>query len=63
MVVEHGKKRLFYTGDINTRESLLRQADLNLDPIDLLIIESTYSQTEQTPREQSESELLNLLMK
>jgi putative mRNA 3-end processing factor len=59
VVVEHGKKRLFYTGDINTRGSkLLRQADLNLDPIDLLIIESTYSQTEQTPREQSESELL-----
>ena len=59
VVVEHGKKRLFYTGDINTRGSkLLRQADLNLDPIDLLIIESTYSQTEQTPREQSEAELL-----
>ena len=59
VVVKHGKKRLFYTGDINTRGSkLLRQADLNLDPIDLLIIESTYSQTEQTPREQSESELL-----
>lgn len=59
VVVEHEKKRLFYTGDINTRGSkLLRQADLNLDPIDLLIIESTYSQTEQTPREQSESELL-----
>ena len=59
VVVEHDKKRLFYTGDINTRGSkLLRQADLNLDPIDLLIIESTYSQTEQTPREQSESELL-----
>ncbi|MGA8106116.1 MAG: MBL fold metallo-hydrolase [Nitrososphaeraceae archaeon] len=59
VVVEHEKKLLFYTGDINTRGSkLLRQADLNLDPIDLLIIESTYSQTEQTPREQSESELL-----
>ena len=59
VVVEHGNKRLFYTGDINTRGSkLLRQADLNLDPIDLLIIESTYSQTEQTPREQSEAELL-----
>jgi putative mRNA 3-end processing factor len=59
VVVEHDNKRLFYTGDINTRGSkLLRQADLDLDPIDLLIIESTYSQTEQTPREQSESELI-----
>lgn len=59
VVVEHDNKRLFYTGDINTRGSkLLRQADLDLDPIDLLIIESTYSQTEQSPREKSESELI-----
>jgi putative mRNA 3-end processing factor len=59
VVVEHNKKRLFYTGDINTRGSkLLRPADLNLDDIDLMIIESTYSQTEQTPREQAEAELL-----
>lgn len=59
VIVEHDNKRLFYTGDINTRGSkLLRQADLELDPIDLLIIESTYSQSEQTPREQSESELI-----
>jgi putative mRNA 3-end processing factor len=59
VVVQHDNKRLFYTGDINTRGSkLLRQADLELDPIDLLIIESTYSQAEQTPREQSESELI-----
>jgi putative mRNA 3-end processing factor len=59
VVVEDDKKRLFYTGDINTRGSkLLRSADLNLDDIDLMIIESTYSQTEQMPREQSETELL-----
>lgn len=59
VIVEYDNKRLFYTGDINTRGSkLLRQADLELDPIDLLIIESTYSQTEQTPRDQSESELI-----
>ena len=59
VVVEHGKKRLFYTGDINTRGSkLLRPADLNLEDIDMMIIESTYSQTEQTPREQSEADLL-----
>ena len=59
VIVEHDNKRLFYTGDINTRGSkLLRQADLELDPIDLLIIESTYSQSEQKPRDQSESELI-----
>ena len=59
VVVEHSKKRLFYTGDINTRGSkLLRPADLNFDDLDLMIIESTYSQTEQTSREQSETDLL-----
>ncbi|MDW0256702.1 MAG: MBL fold metallo-hydrolase [Nitrososphaeraceae archaeon] len=59
VMLEYDGKRLFYTGDINTRGSkLLRPADLNLDDIDLMIIESTYSQTEQTPREQSEIDLL-----
>ena len=59
VIVENGGKRIFYTGDINTRGSkLLRPADLNLAKIDLMIIESTYSQTEQMPREQSETELL-----
>jgi putative mRNA 3-end processing factor len=59
IMVEHEEKRLFYTGDINTRGSkLLRPADLDFGEIDLLIIESTYSQAEQMPREQSERELL-----
>lgn len=55
IIVESEGKRIFYTGDINTRGSkLLRSADLDLPEIDILIIESTYSQTEQTPREESE---------
>src|SRR5690348_2418570 len=59
VTVEHEGKKLFYTGDINTRGSkLLRPADLDFGPIDMMIIESTYSQSEQTPREQSERELL-----
>ena len=59
IIVEHEGKRLFYTGDINTRGSkLLRPADLDFDDIDLMIIESTYSQTEQMPREDAEKELL-----
>ena len=59
VVVEHDGKRIFYTGDINTRGSkLLRPADLNFDEIDLMILESTYSQTEQVSREQSEKDLL-----
>ena len=57
--MEQAKKHLFYTGDINTRGSkLLRPADLDFDAVDLMIIESTYSQTEQAPREQSERDLL-----
>jgi putative mRNA 3-end processing factor len=59
VIIEHDGKRLFYTGDINTRGSkLLRPADLDFGNIDLMIMESTYSQTEQVPREQSERELL-----
>jgi putative mRNA 3-end processing factor len=59
VVVEHDGKKVFYTGDINTRGSkLLRPADLDFGEIDMMIIESTYSQTEQVPREQSERELI-----
>jgi putative mRNA 3-end processing factor len=59
IIVESEGKRIFYTGDINTRGSkILRSADLDLPEVDILIIESTYSQTEQTPREESEKNLV-----
>jgi putative mRNA 3-end processing factor len=59
ILLEHQGKRIFYTGDINTRGSkLLRPADLDFGETDLIIIESTYSQSEQSPREQSEREIL-----
>jgi len=59
ILAESDAKRIFYTGDINTRgTNLLRPADLDIGKIDLLIIESTYSQSEQTPREQSERDLV-----
>jgi putative mRNA 3-end processing factor len=59
VLVESQKKRLFYTGDIKTHGSrMLREADLDVGDIDLLIIESTYSQTEQKPRKESENELI-----
>ena len=59
IMVESEGKRIFYTGDINKRGSkLLRPADLDLPEVDVLIIESTYSQTEQTSREESEKNLL-----
>ena len=59
VLVESEKKKLFYTGDIKTHGSrMLREADLDIGKIDLLIIESTYSQTEQTPRKESEKQLI-----
>jgi putative mRNA 3-end processing factor len=60
IIVESEGKRIFYTGDINTRGSkLLNPADLDLPEVDVLIIESTYSQTEQTPRDESEKNLMH----
>ena len=59
ILVEVEGKRIFYTGDINKRGSkLLKPADLDLPEVDILIIESTYSQTEQAPREESEKNLV-----
>ncbi len=59
VLVESGKKRLFYTGDIHVNGSrMLRNADLDIGEIDMLITESTYSQTVQPPREESERGLI-----
>ncbi len=59
VLVESENKRLFYTGDIKTNGSrMLREADFDIGEIDLLITESTYSQTEQKPRRESEGELI-----
>jgi len=59
VLIESEKKRLFYTGDIKTNGSrMLREADFDIGEIDLLITESTYSQTEQKPRRESEEELI-----
>jgi putative mRNA 3-end processing factor len=59
ILVKSEGKRIFYTGDINSRGSkLLRSADLVLPEVDVLIVESTYSQTEQTPRDQSDKALV-----
>lgn len=59
VIVESENKRLYYTGDINPRGSrMLREADFDFDEIDLLIMESTYSQTEQTPRNETEEKFM-----
>lgn len=59
ILADGGGRRIFYTGDIKTTGSrLLGEADLDIGNIDLLITESTYSQSEQTPREESEQGLV-----
>jgi len=59
VLVESEKKRLFYTGDIKTNGSrMLREMDMDIGEIDLLITESTYAKTEQKPRRESEKELI-----
>ena len=59
VLVEANNKRLFYTGDINPKGSrMLPKADLDIGDIDILITESTYSQTDQMPREESENGLI-----
>ena len=59
VLVEADNKRLFYTGDINPNGSrMLPKADLEIGDVDILITESTYSQTDQTPREESENVLV-----
>jgi len=58
-LVEANNKRLFYTGDINPKGSrMLPKADLDIGDIDILITESTYSQTDQMPRKESENGLI-----
>ena len=62
VLVESEKKRLFYTGDIKTNGSrMLREMDLDIGEIDLLITESTYAKTEQKPRKESEAELMDFV--
>ena len=59
VLVEFENKRLFYTADINPKGSrMLRQADLDFGEIDLLITESTYSQTDQMPRTETEEKFI-----
>ena len=60
VLVESEGKRLLYTGDIRPSGSrIVREADLNIDNIDLLITESTYSSKVEKSRKQSEQDLVS----
>ncbi|NDB32537.1 MAG: MBL fold metallo-hydrolase, partial [Nitrososphaeria archaeon] len=59
VLIESEGKKMFYTGDINVNGSrMLREADLDIGEIDMLITESTYSQTTQMPRKESEEKFI-----
>jgi putative mRNA 3-end processing factor len=59
VIVESEGKRIFYTGDVNLNGSrMLNEMDLDFGEIDLMITESTYSQTDQMPRKESEEKLI-----
>jgi putative mRNA 3-end processing factor len=57
VLLESGKTRLLYTGDINTaRTRLIKPADLEYPDIDYAIMESTYATVEHTDRRELEHE-------
>jgi len=57
--VELGKKRVLYTGDINTQETLLmKEAQTNFPVVDILISESTYGDRLHPDRKKTEEDFL-----
>ncbi|MEK6886494.1 MAG: MBL fold metallo-hydrolase [Nanoarchaeota archaeon] len=60
ILIESNNKKLVYTGDINLMETrLIKGADLNLEPIDAIIMEATYGNKEHPNRQQTEKEFLS----
>ncbi|MEK6888200.1 MAG: MBL fold metallo-hydrolase [Candidatus Aenigmatarchaeota archaeon] len=57
-VLLNGRKKIFYTADIQTRPSNLLGACKLPDKVDVLITESTYGTKNQTPRKSEEKRLL-----
>jgi putative mRNA 3-end processing factor len=55
-------KKIWYSGDINTRETaLLNKGELPDEEIDFAIIESTYGLIDHPPREECERKLIEIL--
>ncbi|MEM3383231.1 MAG: MBL fold metallo-hydrolase [Nitrososphaerales archaeon] len=60
ILLESSKGRLLYTGDINSRGSLLlRGANTNFGELDAIITESTYAMTDHPNGEDVEKEFIN----
>lgn len=55
-----GEKNLLFTGDINTKDTLLVNGmDKKIPKVDVLVIESTYSDKEHNDREEEEINFIN----
>lgn len=62
VLIEGDGKRIWYSGDINTRSTaLLSEGEIPEEEIDLAILESTYGLVDHPPREESEKKLLEIL--
>ena len=60
ILIESNGKKLVYTGDINLSDTrLIKGADLNLEPIDAIVMETTYGNKEHPGRQQTEKEFLS----
>jgi putative mRNA 3-end processing factor len=62
-IVNTEGKRILYTGDYNLQDTrMLKGADISkIKDIDVMIMESTYSSREHTPRKQTEKRLLEIV--
>lgn len=58
IVVEYDGRRIFYTGDINSRGSMLLDSAEIVKDVDLVITESTYALEDHQPREEAEHMLV-----
>ncbi|MDH5807365.1 MAG: MBL fold metallo-hydrolase [Candidatus Methanomethylicaceae archaeon] len=62
ILIEHNGKKIWYSGDINTRNTaLLNKGEIPEEEIDLAIIESTYGLVDHPPREECERKLIEIL--
>jgi putative mRNA 3-end processing factor len=60
IIVEHGGKRILYTGDFNlTPTRLVSGADRTYSGLDAIIIESTYAMKDHPDRNQTEENFVN----
>lgn len=61
-LLETQGKRILYTSDFNTSDTrMIRGCDMDIPPVDVLIIESTYSDREQPPRQEEERVFINII--